>query len=508
MKIIAIFLLLSFVSCSKGYDKADNSQALTEVDYRPAYHFTPEANWMNDPNGMVYYDGEYHLFYQYYPEGNTWGPMHWGHAVSTDLVSWEHLPIALYPDDLGYIFSGSAVVDKNNTSGLKSGDEDVMVAIFTHHSMDKEKAGTHDHQYQSIAYSNDKGRTWVKYKNNPVLANDEKIHDFRDPKVMWHEASQRWIMTLAAGQRIKFYTSPNLIDWTFASDFGMELGAHGGVWECPDLIPMQVEGSELEKWVLLVSINPGGPNGGSATQYFVGDFDGKTFTTAQTDTRWVDLGTDNYAGVTWSNAPDGRHLFMGWMSNWMYAQEVPTTTWRSAMTLPREFALKSTNVGGYLLTNYPTQELVGLDSVIIYAIVKPENTVKIVNSEDLANAQFHLSTTIDMSESSALSLVYGNDSSNVTIAYDATKGRFTVDRSRSGYDFKAVNNNIMEAAYVLPENKQLTIDVWVDKTSVELFVNQGECVMTFLFFSEKSYDNLDLSVDGDNAIKSFRILGI
>jgi fructan beta-fructosidase len=436
MKIIMISLLLVLASCSFEHKNASESKELTEVDYRPAYHFTPESNWMNDPNGMVYYAGEYHLFYQYYPEGNTWGPMHWGHAISTDLLNWEHLPIALYPDDLGYIFSGSAVVDKDNTSGLKSGDEDVMVAIFTHHNMEKEKAGTHDHQYQSIAYSNDKGRTWVKYKGNPVLANDEKIHDFRDPKVMWHEASKQWVMTLAAGQVVKFYTSPNLLDWTYASDFGMELGAHGGVWECPDLFQMQVEGSDEKRWVLFVSINPGGPNGGSATQYFVGDFDGTNFITNQEETLWVDMGTDNYAGVTWSNAPDDRHLFLGWMSNWKYAQEVPTETWRSAMTLPREIKLMPVNRNEpYLLTNYPTKEVVEMPQESVYELSKSPSQLEIKDADYLAEAQFVLSTKVKLTESSDVTLKYGNDSAHIVLTYNKTTGELIIDRSESGFDF-------------------------------------------------------------------------
>lgn len=506
MKNFLFLAVILITSC--GVKTPEASRQLTEADYRPAYHYTPKANWMNDPNGMVYYDGEYHLFYQYYPEDNVWGPMHWGHAISTDLVHWDDLAIALYPDELGYIFSGSAVVDKDNTSGLKNGDEDVLISIFTHHSMEKESAGTNDHQCQSIAYSNDKGRTWVKYANNPVIPNDELIKDFRDPKVMWHETSKQWIMTLAAGQRIKFYTSPNLIDWTFASDFGMELGAHGGVWECPDLFQMQVEGTDEKQWVLFVSINPGGPNGGSATQYFVGDFDGKTFTTPQKETQWLDMGTDNYAGVTWSNAPDGRHIFLGWMSNWKYAQEVPTETWRSGMTLPRELVLQHAKGEGYLLRNFPTQEVNALEADIVYTTTKATNKVSLTNSVELANAQFHLTTTINMVNSNTVALTYGNDSAQVSIAYDAAKGLFTIDRSQSGYDFNNVHDNIMIAPYMLFTNKELTLDIWVDKTSIELFVNQGECVMTHLFFAEKSFDNLDLMVDGDEAITSFEIVNL
>lgn len=239
--------------------------------YRPAYHFTPAAHWMNDPNGMVYYQGTYHLFFQYYPDGMVWGPMHWGHATSPDLVSWKEQPIALYPDKLGMIFSGSAVVDVNNTAGF---GKNAMVAIFTHHNSEEEKKGQNKHEYQSLAYSLDAGKTWKKYEGNPVLPNPG-IADFRDPKVSWYEAGKKWVMTLATKDRITFYSSSNLKNWTKESEFGEKLGAHGGVWECPDLFPMTLNGKT--HWVLIVNLNPGGPNGGSGTQYFVGNFDGKYF---------------------------------------------------------------------------------------------------------------------------------------------------------------------------------------------------------------------------------------
>ena len=307
---------------------------------------------MNDPNGMVFYEGEYHLFYQHYPDDNVWGPMHWGHTVSQDMVNWKHMPIALYPDELGYFFSGSAVIDWQNTSGLGTVDNPPMVAIYNYHEpVGAEDPDRTDFQYQGIAFSLDKGRTWTKYDNNPVL-NNPGIRDFRDPKVMWFEPTQRWIMTLAVKDHISFYSSPDLISWTHESDFGLEVGGHGGVWECPDLFALQVDDSDEVKWVLLVSINPGGPAGGSATQYFVGEFDGASFIMdpsfapqvtppAGSDEEravWMDYGPDNYAGVTWSDVPDsdGRRLFIGWMSNWSYSQVVPTTVWRSAMTVPRE----------------------------------------------------------------------------------------------------------------------------------------------------------------------------
>ena len=293
--------------------------------YRPAYHFTPAAHWMNDPNGMVYYQGTYHLFFQYYPGGMVWGPMHWGHATSPDMLRWQEQPIALYPDSLGYIFSGSAVVDANNTAGF---GKNALVAIFTHHDPQLEKTDPGHSQKQSLAYSLDAGKTWTKYRGNPVLKSPG-IVDFRDPKVTWNAQAKQWLMTLATKDRITFYTSPNLKAWTKASEFGETLGAHGGVWECPDLFPLTLNGKT--HWVLIVNLNPGGPNGGSATQYFVGDFDGRTFTPLTTKTKWADYGPDEYAGVTWENT-GARRLFLGWMSNWEYGNQVPTSPWRSAMT--------------------------------------------------------------------------------------------------------------------------------------------------------------------------------
>ena len=342
--LITLFLIMSLYSC-KELSSVHTKKYTEEQMYRPNFHFTPQKGWMNDPNGMFFANGYYHLFYQYYPEGNVWGPMHWGHAISKDLIKWEELPIAIYPDKDKYIFSGSAVVDASNTSGLKKGTMDPIVAIYTLHDMTKEKAGKIDVEQQDIAYSNDNGLTWHKFEEgNPVLKNPG-IRDFRDPKVTWDATHKQWIMALAAQDRNQFYKSTNLKDWEYLSDFGKNIGAHGGVWECPDFFEIKVQGTNETKWVLIQSLNPGGVNGGSGTQYFVGDFDGKTFTldpnfeqkVSKEKGVWIDYGKDNYAGVTWNNIPDsdGRRLFIGWMSNWDYAQQVPTTTWRSSMTIPR-----------------------------------------------------------------------------------------------------------------------------------------------------------------------------
>src|SRR6478735_7848163 len=268
MKSTINILLLSCVLGACGSSKTATEQesapaVSTESSYnephRPQVHFSPQANWMNDPNGMVYFNNQYHLFYQYYPDSTVWGPMHWGHATSKDMISWEHQPIALYPDTLGYIFSGSAVADINNTSGFGKDGKTPLVAIFTHHDAKREKSDPEHVETQSIAYSLDEGMTWTKYSNNPVLKNPG-IRDFRDPKVSWFEAGKKWIMTLATTDRITFFSSPNLKAWTKESEFGKEFGAHGGVWECPDLFPLAYNDEKI--WILIVNINPGGPNGG------------------------------------------------------------------------------------------------------------------------------------------------------------------------------------------------------------------------------------------------------
>ncbi|MBR6814087.1 MAG: glycoside hydrolase family 32 protein, partial [Tidjanibacter sp.] len=294
-----------------------------DEQYRPLYHFTPYFGWTNDPNGMVYHDGEWHLAFQSNPYGTTHSNMHWGNAVSRDLIHWENLPLIVAPDSLGAIFSGSSVVDKNNTAGF---GKDAIVGIYT-------SAGRQ--QRQSIAWSNDRGRTFTKYEGNPVLS-DPAHRDYRDPKVAW--IGDKWVMSLATGEVITFYGSKDLKNWEKLSEFGRGIGSHAAVWECPDLLRMEYNGEE--KWVLLVSINPGGPNGGSVTQYFIGDFDGTEFHADPLPyPLWIDWGVDNYAGVTFGNV-EGRHVFMGWMSNWNYSNFVPTRYFRNAMTLPRELSLK------------------------------------------------------------------------------------------------------------------------------------------------------------------------
>lgn len=460
------------------------------LQYRPAFHFTPDSMWMNDPNGLVYVDGEYHLFYQFYPDSNVWGPMHWGHATSNDLVHWQHKPVALFPDSLGYIFSGSAVVDSNNTSGLATDGNDVIVAIYTYHNMEGERSGRNDYQSQGIAYSNDKGITWTKYDKNPVLPNSG-IKDFRDPKVSWNKETSKWIMTLAVSDHIRFYSSPDLKTWEFESEFGKSVGAHGGVWECPDLFEMNIENQPGgSKWVLLVSINPGGPNGGSATQYFTGSFDGHQFVSDTSLIRWVDYGKDNYAGVTFSNIPkiDGRVISISWMSNWQYAQVVPTFRWRSAMTFPRQFTLeqsgqlvnlKSTPIDEIQLLREEKKEIEPAMIDETKAIYNP------VSGPCEIIATFKLPANSTATE-------FGIKLSNkkgeqVKSGYDLKNRRYFIDRKLSGKtEFSADFPGVHFAPYVTTDTT-FNIRLLVDVASVEMFADDGRVVMTDIFFPNEKF---------------------
>lgn len=506
--IFCIILLgcLSF-SCNRQPEPEEKSETgYYREPLRPQFHFSPEKMWMNDPNGMVYYDGEYHLFFQHYPDSNVWGPMHWGHAVSKDMVHWEHLPIALYPDSLGYIFSGSAVVDWNNTSGLGENGQPPLIAMFTHHDAEGEKAGRNDYQYQSIAYSNDRGRTWTKYEGNPVVPNTEKIRDFRDPKVRWDENLQQWILVFAVQNHVKFWSSPDLKIWTYLSDFGREWGSHGGVWECPDLFPMQVEGSGETKWVLLLSINPGSPNGGSGTQYFVGDFDGKNFTldpsfapsvTGEKGV-WIDYGRDNYAGVTWADIPaeDGRRLFLGWMSNWDYAQVVPTTAWRSAMTLPRALSLKKTEQG-YRLFSQPVRELQALRSAT-HAIESTEIAGTLDLTAQLAASPALLELELEFELPDGEPADFGAELSNskgelYRIGYNAATNQFYSDRTKAGdFSFSEKFAATVHTAPRLSTDRTIRLHLFFDAASAELFADGGATAMTEIFFPGEDFNQVKL----------------
>lgn len=478
-----IIVLAALISGCSTVEKATQTSYLEK--HRPQFHFTPPAKWMNDPNGMVYHNGVYHMFYQHYPDSTVWGPMHWAHATTKDLVHWEHQPIALYPDSLGYIFSGSAVVDTKNTTGFGKDGKVPLVAIFTHHDPKGESEKRTDYQNQSLAYSLDEGKSWTKYEGNPVLKNPG-IVDFRDPKVMWYEKDQKWIMTLATKDRITFFSSPDLKNWKKESEFGESIGAHGGVWECPDLFPLQLDGKTA--WVLLVSINPGGPNKGSATQYFIGDFDGSKFSPYNTETRWVDWGTDNYAGVTWSNTGD-RKIFLGWMSNWQYANIVPTEVWRSAMTVPRELSLQSLNNTIYL-TSQPVKELDKLFSET-KTINNNELSQGINLSEKIKkfNGQYQLKIKNDQLED--FSIVLSNElGEELIVGYDKQLNQYFIDRSKAGKKDFEKGFAVRHTAPRLSGTNTTDITLLVDVASVELFADNGLTVMTDIFFPNKTMNKL------------------
>jgi len=472
MKILSLaIVIMVLMSCQAPISTTYNQR------HRPQFHFSPSEKWMNDPNGMVYHKGTYHLFYQFYPDSTVWGPMHWAHATSKDLVHWDNQPIALFPDSLGYIFSGSAVVDTENTSGFARNGETPLVAIFTHHNMDGEKAGKVDYQNQSIAYSLDDGKTWTKYAGNPVLKNPG-IKDFRDPKVMWFEEGKKWIMTLATLDRITFYSSPDLKTWSRESELGKDFGAHGGVWECPDLFPLDYNGKKI--WVLLVSINPGGPNGGSATQYFTGDFDGKIFTPHTTETKWIDYGTDNYAGVTWSNTGD-RKIFMGWMNNWQYAQVVPTEAWRGALTLPRDLSLTKIN-NEFYLSSAPVKEFDNITS----RTFKAENisiNKEIDLSEELKDmpGKFKLDISFESVEDFIIILA-NNEKQELRIGYNKANNEYFIDRTNAGKSDFETGFAKRHIAPRISDARNIKISLIVDAASAEFFADNGLSVMTDIFF--------------------------
>ncbi len=459
--------------------------------FRPQFHFTPEANWMNDPNGMVFFNDEYHLFYQYHPHGTTWGPMHWGHAVSKDLVHWEQLPIALAPDEHGAIFSGSAVVDWNNTSGFFDSGPG-LVAIYT--SADNYPDSDRPRQRQSLAYSKDNGRTWEIYEGNPVLS-DVNITDYRDPKVFWHHETNQWLMILATGQTVMMYTSPNLIDWEFASEFGHKAGSHDGVWECPDLFKLPIDGDEnKQKWVMLVSIgdNPEFKEG-SRTQYFVGEFDGTTFVNDNSDevVLWLDYGRDNYAGVSWSDIPeeDGRRIYIGWMSNWRYANQVPTKEWRSAMTLPRELSLTST-VDGVRLVQKPVEEIDAIrEGSAVYEGLTIENNNSSYDLSELTEI------TVEFEKQNGTSyglVIQSSPEEKILISYDVAKERLLVDRTVSGDNSFSESFAIVQEAPLKMKNGNLKLQIFVDTSSIEVFANDGEVAVTSLFFPNETAKQVSL----------------
>ncbi|GGP10026.1 glycoside hydrolase family 32 protein [Oceanobacillus neutriphilus] len=451
---------------------------LYQEKHRPQLHFTPKENWINDPNGLVYYEGEYHLFYQRNPHASDHADMHWGHATSTDLYHWEEHGIALAPDELGTIFSGSAVVDKDNTSGLFENVSGGLVAIFTHDGKS---------QQQSIAYSEDKGRTWIKYEGNPVIPNT-KIKDFRDPKVSWHEDSKQWIMVLACGDHIQFYGSPNLIDWTYLSSFGKEYPSHIGVWECPDLLYLPVENSSKKEWVLIVSINADGPNGGSAVYYFTGSFDGKEFhpnEKPEDALKWADTGKDFYAAVSWDNTEDT--YWIGWMNNWQYAGVVPVSPWRSAMSLVRKMSLNK--IGGDLFLK---QEPIITDNN------KEEKSYQNIDIQNDTAKSYEISDTgqvdLQISKASA-SMEWGvkfvTDQDEVfSLEVNKAEDTYTFYRTEGLIDFSEDFPEKIKGSLHGLDIQELK--VIIDRSSVEVFLNNGLSVSTNLIYPEGTVGQMEI----------------
>ena len=433
--------------CWKEMKFSDTFDTANREKFRPQYHHTPVYGWMNDPNGMFYKDGVYHLYYQWNPYGSMWENMTWGHSTSKDLIHWEAQPTAIEPDALGDIFSGSCVVDKKNNR---------VVAFYT-------SAG--GSQVQSMAVSKDGGLTFQKYAGNPVLVSTEE--DFRDPKCFWNPEIQKWNLILAVGQEMRIYTSTNLTDWNYESSFGSTLGCHDGVWECPDLIKLQVRGTDKQKWMLICNINPGGPYGGSATQYFIGDFDGRHFNCEHKDTRWMDYCKDHYATVTFDNAPDGRKIALAWMSNWQYANQVPTKQFRSANSVPRDLGLFEYN-GQTYCSVIPSKELLTL---------RGKETKKLPQACEIV---VDVKGSTDLVLSNALG-------EQVVMRYDAAAHTFSMDRTRSYASFSEAFP-VKTVAPTYGDIKQLRI--FMDNSSIEAFDADGKMAMTNLVFPTEPYNKL------------------
>ncbi|MBF1431446.1 MAG: DUF4980 domain-containing protein [Prevotella melaninogenica] len=447
----SIGLINNFV-CWKDIKATNVFDSKNREKFRSIYHHTPVYGWMNDPNGMFYKDGVWHLYYQYNPYGSQWENMTWAHSTSTDLIHWKNHGEVIQPDALGTIFSGSSVVDKENTAGF---GKDAVVAFYT-------SAGAA--QTQSIAYSTDNGETFKKYVNNPILTSD--VPDFRDPNVFWNEEVKHWNLILAAGQQMNIYSSKNLKDWKYESSFGEGYGNHGGVWECPDLLKMG------DKWVLICNINPGGPFGGSATQYFVGSFDGHKFTCESKPevTKWMDYGKDHYATVSFSNAPDGRIVVLPWMSNWQYANQVPTQQFRSANGLPRDLGLYSYNGEDYVSVK-PSPEVFAAFEKKPSGHLQPAAYIEVTNIKSNA------------------SIVLSNDKGErVTMVYDGKNATFSMDRTESGVtDF----HSDFKAKTVAPTNGVIkSMQIFIDRCSIEAFDTEGKVAMTNLVFPSKPYDKI------------------
>lgn len=484
--------------CWKELKMSDSFDMTNKEKFRPVYHHTPAYGWMNDPNGMFYKDGVYHLYFQYNPYGSVWGNMHWGHSTSTDLMHWKFEGCAIVPDAWGAIFSGSCVVDHENTAGF---GKEAVVAFYT----SAKASPWGDVQSQSMAYSLDNGKTFTKYEGNPILTSSEK--DFRDPKVFWYAPGKHWVMILAVGQHMEIYSSVNLKEWKKESEFGAMQGAHGGVWECPDLVEIPVEGTREKKWVLICNLNPGGPFGGSAAQYFVGSFDGKKFVNeSPTQTKWMDWGKDNYATVTWNNAPDGRCIALGWMSNWQYANNVPTRQYRSANTLARDLTLYREGQELYLKSTPSVEVKKARGKKVSIPSFRVSEKHEIVNLFEEKQGAYEVEILIQNAGASKIAFCLLNDKGEkVSMYYDLNRKQFVMDRSESGtVDF----SKDFPAVTVAPANvdKELTLRLFVDRSSIEAFGEDGKFVMTNLVFPSQPYVKMCFEADKNGyAVKTLNV---
>ena len=508
-------LALNLLKLSDTFDTTNTDY------YRPSYHFTPLYGWMNDPNGMVYKDGEYHLYFQYNPYGSKWGNMHWGHAVSKDLVHWEHLDPAIARDPVGHIFSGSSVVDKKNTAGF---GKNAIIAIYTNHSVNHGEV-------QCIAYSNDNGRTFTKYEGNPVLTPFDGLKDFRDPKVFWYEKGKCWYMIVSADKETRFYKSKNLKKWDYVSAFGKGLGQQPCQYECPDFFQLPVNGDKKKmKWVMTMNINPGCWFGGSATEYFVGDFDGKNFTCPDAhDVKWLDWGKDHYATVTFSNTGD-RVLGITWMSNWQYANVTPIRQYRGANALPRELSLYTKDGEIYMAAN-AVKETEGLrkgTADVNDFVMTDEHLVSPLATGQEGACELEMDITPNKAQTVGFQLM--NDKGEKTDIYlDLKAGRLVMDRTQSGLvafgeksephaketddhrkteSVNYVNDFALGtwAPLSLCEGKTYHLNVFVDKCSVEIFVDGGRIAMTNLVFPTVPYNALRFYTQGGEAeVKNLKV---
>ncbi|WP_456295536.1 glycoside hydrolase family 32 protein [Vibrio sp. AK197] len=462
-------------------------QKLVADPFRPNIHFTPPFGWMNDPNGLVYVNNEYHLFYQYFPYANKWGPMHWGHAVSVDLCHWQHLPPALVPDANGMCFSGSAIVDWHNTSGLFENIEQPGVLAFYTACIAHDNGRDSD-QMQSLAYSKDGGFSWEKFSDNPILPNPG-LNDFRDPKVIWHSPSQHWVMVVTEGQEIGFYRSQDLKHWDKTSNFGLNDGKHDELpWECPDLFPIQLEDSDMCYWVLIVGVQRGSYAGGSGTQYFIGQFDGEGFTNLN-DAKtvlWLDYGHDYYAAQTWSDTGNGHRTSIAWMSNWLYANDVPTKAWRSAMTIPRDLKLAQTPSGLRLLSSLPQHWGNQQGSIIMQ-----DHTLR--SGESLFANQHHQTGILEGE------FVLGHGTTMIFSPLGNASLVYTLQRLEGGYlittkrtigiegEKNYQDHFAHEVSLSIPEADSIQLTAVIDRCSSELLFQQGEfCITDLSFASDKN----------------------